>query len=252
MARGNKGDEQILVNPRLPRIVGSVSRSYEFSSPARGRPKVLWVKGINPAMVREYWSSQGELPYEVCELPLYISSRIPGSHGTYKSYRFGVTRKMVVYERTHPEIRLVLLLAAAFNREGEPWQPIVQSNVERDCGVDPRQSKQLEERLWDEVCRVERRGRPRGTGHPKERALQQFPLSSQHVACLRSEGLNDKDLRILFARWEQKSYKQIGRELGISAQAVWKRWKRKIEPAIKRMNPRFSRSSFLLSSLDSK
>ena len=29
--------------------------------------------------------------------------------------------------------------------------------------------------VWDEVCRVERRGRPRGTGRPKNQILQQFP-----------------------------------------------------------------------------
>jgi hypothetical protein len=65
---------------------------------------------------------------------------------------------MVIYERTHPEIRLVLLLDAPYDREGETWQSIVQSRVERDRGVDPRQSWPREKRLWDEVCRVERRG----------------------------------------------------------------------------------------------
>ena len=203
-------------------------------------------------MVREYWPSQGELPYEERELPLDISSKVPWASRTCKSYSFGVTRKMVVYKRTHPEIRLLLLLDVPFDREGETWQSIVRSSVERDRGVDPKQSRQLEECLWDEICRVERRGRPRGTGHPKKPTLQQFPLSSEHVARLQREGLNDKDLRILLRRWEDKTFKQIGRELGISAQAVWKRWKRRIEPRIKRVNPSFSSRSFQLSSLDWK
>jgi hypothetical protein len=252
MAKSTKDDAEMLMNPRLPRIVGGVPRSIRFSSPVPGRPKVFWVEGINPEMVREYWSSQGELPYEERELPLYLSSEIPGFPRTWKSYSLGATRKMVVYERTRPEIRLLLLLDAPFDREGEAWQSIVQSNVERDRGVDPKQSRQLEERLWDEVCRVERRGRPRGTGHPKTPTLQQLGLSIEHIARLQSEGLNDRDLRILHRRWENKTFKQIGRELGISAQAVWKRWKRSIEPRIKRVNPNFSSRSFRLSSLDPK
>jgi len=159
---------------------------------------------------------------------------------------------MVVYERMHPEIRLVLFLDAPYDREGESWQPIVLSRVERDRGVDPRLSGRREERLWAEVCLVERRGRPRGTGRPKNRILQECPLSSKDIAPLRRAGLDDKDFRILFGRSDNKTFKQIGRELGISAQAVWKRWKRRIEPGIKRVNPKFSSDSFKMSSLDSK
>ena len=162
------------MNPKLPRIVGSVPRSFEFSSPAPGRPKVFWVKGINPEIVRECWSSQGELPYEERELPLYISSKIPGAPRTCKSYSFGATRKMVVYVRAQPQVRLVVLLDAPYDSEGEAWQPIARSSVERDRGVDPMDSRQLEGRLWDEICLVERRGRPRGTGHPKKPTLRQF------------------------------------------------------------------------------
>jgi hypothetical protein len=252
MAKGKKENEQTLTNPKLPRIIGSSSRSIKFSSPAPGRPKIFWLEGINPGIVRELWPSQEELPYEERELPLHISSTSPNGHRLRKCYRFGVTRKMVVYERTHPEIRLVLFLGSPYDREGETWQPIVQSRVERDRGVDPRQSRRREERLWAEVCRVERRGRPRGTGHPKNPILREFPISTKNIARLRREGLDDRDLRVLFGRWDNKKFKQIGRELGMSAQAVWKRWKRRIEPAIKRVNPSFSSGSFQLSSLDSK
>jgi hypothetical protein len=34
----------------------------------------------------------------------------------------------------------------------------------------------------------------------------------------------------------------------MSAQAVWKRWKRRIEPSIERVNPNFSSASFRLTS----
>jgi len=232
------------MNPRLPRIVGSITRSIEYSSPVPGRPKVLWVEGIDPDIVRELWPSQEELPDETGDLREGAEQQF-----ALLSQVLGVTRKMVVYERTHPEVRLVLLLDAPFDREGEAWQPITHSSVERDCGVDPRQSRQLEEHLWDEVCRVERRGRPRGTGHPKKPAPR-FALFVKTITDLEKEGLDKRDLRILFGLWDVKTFKQIGRELGISAQAVWKRWKRKIEPAIKRVNPSFSRRSFQLSALD--
>jgi hypothetical protein len=209
------------------------------------------MEGINPGMIRELWPSQGKLPYKKRELPPQISSMIPGVHKTSKCYIFGVTKKMVVYERTHPEIRLVLLLDAPYDREGETWQSIAQSSVERDRGVDPRQSWPREKRLWDEVCRVERRGRPRGTGHPKRR-VPGFPLSSEYIDRLRKVGLDDVDLRILFEKQRDKTFEQIGHELSMSGQAVWKRWTNHVEPALKKRNPKFSRGSFKLSSLDSK
>jgi hypothetical protein len=234
----------------LPRIVRSVTRPVQFSPPVPGRPKVFWVEGINADIVREHWPSQGELPYEECELPPHISSTIPGDLRRHKRYSLGVTRKMVVYERAHPEIRLVLLLGAPYDCDGETWQPIERFSVERERGVDPRKSRPVEDRLWDEFCLVQRRGRPLGTGHAKA-PRQHFAFSSDMITRLRRQGLNDKDLRIFFGRWDHKSFKQIGRELGVSAQAVWKRWNRRIEPSIKRVNPNFSSASFKLSSLDS-
>lgn len=233
MAKGRRANLQTPTHPALARVIRTSSRSFEFSSPAPGRPKVFWTQGINPEIVREHWPVQGELPYEERELPPHISRMIPDGHRRRKCYRLGVTQKMVVYERTHPEIRLVLFLDAPYDRDGETWQPILQSRVERDRGVDPRQSRAREERLWTEVCHVERRGRPRGTGHPKNRILREFPASAKYIARLRREGLDDKDLRILFGKWDNKPFKEIGRELGMSAQATWKRWDRRIEPAIK-------------------
>ena len=252
MAKGIKDNVQRLTNPKLPRIIGGIRRSLEFSSPALSRPKVFWMEGINPGIVREHWPTQGELPYRKCKLPPRISSMIPGAPTRGKCYNLGITKKMVVYDRTHPEIRLVLLLDAPYDCEGETWQPIVQSRVERDSGVDPRQSRPREERLWDEVCRVERRGRPRGTGHPKKQVLQRLSIPLEKIDRLRRAGFDDKDLRILFGRWENKTLRLIGQELGISPQAVWKRWKRRIEPGIKRVNPSFSSASFKVISLASK
>ena len=144
-----------------------------------------------------------------------------------------------------------MFLGPAYDSDGETWQPIERNSVERDPGVDPRKSRPIEERLWDEVCLDQRRGRPRGTGHRKA-PRQRFAFSSDTISRLRRQGLDNKDLRIIFGRWDQKSYTQIGRELGISGQAVWKRWSRRIEPIIRRVNPNFSRASFRISSLGSK
>ena len=251
MAKGNKDDDRTLANPRFPRNVCKVSRSIQFSSPFPGRPKVFWMEGLNSDIVREHWPSQGELPYEESELPSYISSTIPGGPRRRKRYSFGVPKKMVLYERAHSQLRMVLLLGPPYDRDGETWQPIERKSIERDPGVDPRQSRPIEERLWKELCLVQRRGRPRGTGHAKA-PRQRFAFCSDTISRLRREGLDDKDLRILFGYWHQKSFKQIGQELGISGQAAWKRWKRRIERIIRRMNPNFSRASFRNISLNSK
>jgi len=58
--------------------------------------------GINPEIVRELWPSQGEVPYEERTLPLHVFLTI-GGRSPRRCYTLGVTRKMVVYERTHPE-----------------------------------------------------------------------------------------------------------------------------------------------------
>src|SRR5215469_5038447 len=108
MAKRKKENVPTLTNPRLPRIIGRSSRPLELSSPAPGRPKVFWVEGVNREIVREHWPSHGELPYEERELPPHISEKIPDGNRPRKCYRLGVTRKMVLYERAHPETRLVL------------------------------------------------------------------------------------------------------------------------------------------------
>jgi len=247
VSEGFAGSRQ---NSTLPRVVGTVSRSIELSSPAPGRPTVIWMEGIDPGIIREFWPSY-ERPYEERPVAPYLRRRIPGCPNVIKSYTLGTPKKVVVYDRAHPEIRLALLFDSAYDHDGESWQPIVQSCVERDQGVDPKRSRALEQKLWNEICRVERRGRPRGTGHPK-RALPDFPIPSNYIDRLRKAGLDDRHLRILFGRQQDKTFKEIGRELGISPQAAWKRWTRRIEPALKKLNAQFSRRSFNLFSLDSK
>lgn len=210
------------------------------------------MQGINPAIVRELWPSHGELPYQEEPLPLQFCPAMTCNLKLVKRYALGTEKKLVIYERTHPEIRLVLLLGSECCRDGGTWAPIIQSRVERDRGVDPKQSRAREESLWEEVCRVGRRGRPRGTGRPIRRPLLEFPLDRQGIDRLRKAGLGDKDLQILFGRSQDKTYKQIGQELTMSPQAIWKRWTRRVVPALRQLNPKFSRRSFKLAALDLK
>jgi len=202
-------------------------------------------------MIRELWPSHGELPYEEEPLPPQFSQVVDGDPKVVKKYTFGTEKKLVVYDRAHPEIRLVLLLDSAYDHDGESWQPIMQSRVERDRGVDPGQSRTIEQRLWDEVCQVERRGRPRGTGHPKRQRLLDYPIAAKDVDRLREAGLGDKDLQILFDRSRNMTFKKIGQSMRISTQAVHKRWQNRILPALQKVNPEFSPGSFKLHSIDS-
>lgn len=206
-------------------------------------------------MIRELWPSHGELPYEEGPLPPHYVRTVNGDPKVIKRYRFAKEMKLVVYDRAHPEVRLAFFLDSPFYRDGEGWQSILETRVERDRGVDPKQSRELEQRLWDEICTVERRGRPVGTGHPKRRQSPEFFLSSADVDSLRKAGLDETDLRIFFARCDGdtfRTFEKIGKELGMSQQAAWKRWTRRILPALNKINPRFSERSLKLAIRDSK
>jgi len=232
------------------KVLQTVKRSLEFSSPLPGRPEVWWTPGIDATLVREQWgTAQGEAPYEesTIDVPPEIASFLPGNPKKLRTIPIGgPVRRWVVYDRGHPEIRLILILGEPYQQDGVKLQPILRSLVERDRGVDPKATREIEDRLWDEVCRVERRGRPVGTGHPKRRpfpSLGDLPITPQHVKALRKEGLDDRDLRILFDLLRHKKQYEIARELKVSASAVSQRLKNHIEPAIRNLNPKFSLKS---------
>jgi hypothetical protein len=218
---------QVTAAPKTPRVLPALERQVRFSVPAPGRPAVPWVRGVDESMIREYWSTQ-ESPF--------------GENAGLQT--LALTKKLVVYQQAQPGLRLVLLLGDVFERKGERWQPIMQTRVERDRGIDPKLSRPLEERLWEEVCRVERRGRPCGTGRPKHQ--RKYPIAPADIGRLRKEGLNDKDLRVLFGVVQDMTCKQIGLELGVSGQAAWKRWNSRVLPALRRINPKFSIGSLKL------
>jgi hypothetical protein len=227
-------------------VRAQVDRALEFSAPAPGRPKVFWTRGVSPEMVREHWPSDDKVPYVESQLPAHISIEFPGAlTGKLKRYTLGTTRKLVIYKQSHPETRLVLVLGETDDHDGQAVQPILTTRVERDRGIDLKASRSIENSLWDEACKVERRGRPRGTGHPK-RPNDPYPLRPKEIKRLRKAGLDDRDLRILFQRSceNKKTFRQIGKELHITTQAVWKRWQKKIVPALKKINRKFSAGSF--------
>lgn len=86
-------------------------------------------------------------------------------------------------------------------------------------------------------------GRPRGTGHPKTKladSLQRIGLGPKAETKLRKAGLTDRDFRILYAYVTTGSQTTAARELGITKQAVSKTFRHRIEPALRKINPKFS------------
>jgi len=86
-------------------------------------------------------------------------------------------------------------------------------------------------------------GRPRGTGHPKAKLaelLQEIGLDRKAEARLRKTGLTDRDFMVLYAYIRRGSQKAAADELRVSPQAINRRLKHRIEPALRRINPKFS------------
>jgi hypothetical protein len=198
------------VNQKAARSERNQQFNVEFSPPATGRPLVFWAPGLTADRVVELWPDGGEQPYEQI--------------GRAKRYGFGVVKKYVIYDRSKPYIRAVVLLGDIAEKEGEKTQPIVSRRLEWD-GPQGKTEIKRALGLLDEIARIERRGRPRGTGHPKRRFLSDLPIDAKHVEHLRKAGLNDKDLRVFFGRYRRETFKKIGKDLGVSQQAAWKRWK---------------------------
>jgi hypothetical protein len=220
----------------LPRRAGAVQRGLNFSSPAPGRPKVHWSFGIDPALVREEWGTTGEFPYEESELRpeeraflVTMNKRLPRA---VRRWPLGETKKLVVYERSHPEMRLVLMLGPTYELNGEKWQPILRSSIERDRGVDHMESREREGRLRNEICRVERRGRPRGPGKPKRSWRRDIPDEELNYEPLKRAGLSDRDIKIHYLQLTKNSLREVGEALvpRMTPQGVHRRLKHIIWP----------------------
>jgi predicted DNA-binding protein YlxM (UPF0122 family) len=206
------------------RVLRTIGRPVEISAPAPSRPDVPWVEGIDRALVREHWSTTGESPFEEPR---------PGVRTV------GPARKVVIYERTHPEIRLSLLLGEIYERNGAKWQKILESRVERDGGVDPKQSKSIEERLWNEICPVERRGRPHGTGRAKRKLYERIEVEADTYLKLERAGLSQRQIQVL-SLWSQRlSQTDIAQKLHISPAAICQ-CLRRAQNKLQKINSKFS------------
>jgi hypothetical protein len=85
-------------------------------------------------------------------------------------------------------------------------------------------------------------GRPYGTGHPKAK-LPTFGFSPHALATLK-HALSEADMKLLFAVIRTGSQKGAAKELRVTPQAVNKRWKKRIYPALLRVNPHFTLMQF--------
>ena len=75
-----------------------------------------------------------------------------------------------------------------------------------------------------------RRGRPRGTGHPKITRHKSLPLSDLDVTKLKRAGLSDEDVKYLY-RWVAKgTFVAVAKYFGVTPQAVNKRFHKKFFP----------------------
>lgn len=95
---------------------------------------------------------------------------------------------------------------------------------------------------WLRFFKIGGPGRPRGTGHPKAK-LPTFGFSPRDLATL-EQALSERDRKLLFAVIRTGSQKGAAKELRVTPQAVNKRWRRKIWPALQRVNPHFSLTAF--------
>jgi len=85
-----------------------------------------------------------------------------------------------------------------------------------------------------------KRGRPRGTGHPKVKHPPLIPMTDLDRGELKRAGLTDADCKYLYLWFGKKTFVGVAKELGVTPQAVHNRFHRKIFPALKKRNPKFS------------
>ncbi len=206
-------------NIKLPREGRTVTSSIHLFEPAvPGRPPVPWTEGLDPDLVREQWPCwSDELPNPMTIMAWY--------------------RKLVIYEKSNPAIRLVILLSDPETVGGKEIQHIVKYALEWEPSSAPKAIEKARKKLLDEFCKVQLRGRPRGTGHPKRSWRLEIPNHELALQKLRKAGLDDRDVRILYSRLNRQSFAEIARELKITPQAVHQRFKLRIEPRLRRLKP---------------
>lgn len=195
----------------------SVTRSVHFFEPAvPGRPAVPWIEGLGPDIVREQWPCWGdELPKAIAICAWY--------------------RKLVIYERSNPAIRFVV-----FFSDPDPVsrrQRIIKHLLEWDPGAGLLAIRRGMKTLLDEFCKIEVRGRPRGSGHPKRNWLLRIPEHELTLQKLKKLGLDERDIRIVYARLRGQPFVKIAKEFKVTPQAIHIRFKRRIVPKLRKLEP---------------
>jgi hypothetical protein len=86
-------------------------------------------------------------------------------------------KKYVIYDGRKPYIRAVFILG---DRTAKNRQKIIEERLESDGRMDMREF--LEARnLLQEFGRIELRGRPEGTGHPKRQVFGDLPIAPEDI-----------------------------------------------------------------------
>ena len=207
------------------------SRILNFSSPLPEAPEVFWFEGSIPEVVVQLgFEKQGQPDW------------------TDVADDLGKVRRYIIYHRDRPHIRAVHELG---NLRAGGRREILGGRLEWEGLVSKRELRQAIN-LLDEFPGIEERGLPRGTRLPKRRRFEDLPITAHQVADLRKAGMDETDLKIFFECLRHKKQTEIARELKMSPPAITWRWKHRIEPALKKVNPKFSRPSLKLSLLTSK
>jgi hypothetical protein len=93
-------------------VIGIRRFRVQLSSPTEGRPACFWALGSTLDRIIEFWPDKEQM-------------------GRTHRYSFDVIRKYVVYDRVRPEIRAVLLVDRAREKDGEVIQPILGRRLSR-------------------------------------------------------------------------------------------------------------------------
>jgi len=130
----------------------------------------------------------------------------------------------------------------AIRKKDEELRRFLQERAKRE-GVGQALAKEGVRHWMKFFRRYKGRGRPRGTGHPKvkiEDLLGEFGFRLADITKLRKAGLNDRDLKVLYAYMRKGSQKAAAKEFGTTPQAVNNRFRDRIKPALRKVNAKFS------------
>lgn len=132
-------------------------------------------------------------------------------------------RKYVIYDRSRPCIRAVLLLGDVLRFGSEEGQPIVSRRLEWDRDLTKAEMRKALG-LLDEVAMIERRGRPRGCSHPKRKPPSlDASAPATKLSNILERHLTREQVKTVFLYLKLGNQAKVAQQLGITPQAVNKR-----------------------------